>query len=173
MAEPSPRTPPFAEVFREHAGYVSRALSRLGVPAADADDALQDVFVVVFRRMHEFEHRARLRTWLYAIAFRVASDRRRLAHVRREVAVDVDEPTEPGEQERREDLRRACKSLDDALASLDRDKRDVFVLYEIEELPMDEVARVVGCPLKTAYTRFYAARDRIRAMLAARRDTDS
>lgn len=158
-AQPIPR---FAEIFREHAPYVWRVMRRLGVREADAEDLCQEVFVVVHRRLPEFEGRSSLRTWIYGIAIRVASDHRRRAHVRRE------RPTEELPEERRsapqmKELEReqARALLDAALSELDDDKRAVFVLYEIEGLEMKEVAEAVGCPLQTAYSRLHAARKRV------------
>src|SRR4051812_1143348 len=77
-----------AEVFREHAPFVWRALRRLGVREADVEDACQEVFVVVHRRLADFEGRSSVRTWVYGICVRVASDWRKRAHVRREIVTD-------------------------------------------------------------------------------------
>jgi len=152
----------FAAVFREHAPYVWRVMRRLGVREADAEDLCQEVFVVVHRRLAEFEGRSSLRTWIYGIAIRVASDHRRRAHVRRE------QPTEEVPEERRSapqiaelEREQARAMLDAALRELDEDKRAVFVLYEIEGLEMKDVAEAVGCPLQTAYSRLHAARKRV------------
>jgi RNA polymerase sigma-70 factor (ECF subfamily) len=152
----------FAEVFREHAPYVWRVLRRLGVREADAEDLCQEVFVVVHRKLPEFEGRSSVRTWIYGIAARVASDHRRRAHVRREHATgDVPEERRSAPQLRELELGQARAMLDAALAELDDDKRAVFVLYEIEELEMKDVAEALGCPLQTAYSRLHAARKRV------------
>src|SRR5262245_19722044 len=78
----------FKEVYDEHFRFVWRSLRRLGVPESDVADAVQDVFIVVHRRLGEFEGRSKVTTWLYGICYRVAHDRRRLAHVRRRVDDD-------------------------------------------------------------------------------------
>jgi len=149
-----------ATVFREHAPYVWRVLRKLGVSEADAPDLCQEVFVVVHRKLPEFEGRSALTTWLYGICVRTASDHRRRAHVRREEVTDtVPEGRESAPQPKDLARRQARALLDGALNALDEDKRAVFVLYEIEELPMSEVADAVGCPLQTAYSRLYAARE--------------
>lgn len=164
-----PSTTHFADVFREHAPYVWRAMRRLGVREADAEDLCQEVFVVVHRKLAEFEGRSSMRTWIYGICVRVARDHRRRAHVRRE------QPTEHVPEERRsapqlaELLRSEARALlDAALETLDDDKRAVFVLYEIEGLEMKEVAEAVGCPLQTAYSRLHAARKRVTATVERR-----
>jgi RNA polymerase sigma-70 factor (ECF subfamily) len=152
--------PDLAAVFREQAPYVWRVLRKLGVPEAEVPDLCQEVFVVVHRKLPEFEGRSALTTWLYGICVRTASDYRRRARVRREQVTDtVPEGRESAPQAKDLARRQARALLDAALEDLDDDKRAVFVLYEIEELPMAEVAEAVGCPLQTAYSRLYAARD--------------
>ncbi|HMR08212.1 MAG TPA: RNA polymerase sigma factor [Polyangiaceae bacterium] len=148
-----------SEVFREHGAYVWRALRHLGVREADLADVTQDVFIVAHRKLDAFEGRSSLQTWLYGICLRTASDYRRRAYVRREVAVEevpeiATEPPQSAVVERRQ-LRARLLALLDAL---DADKREVVVLYEIEELPMKQVAEVIGVPLQTAYSRLHAAR---------------
>jgi RNA polymerase sigma-70 factor (ECF subfamily) len=156
----------FADVFRENAPYVWRVLRRLGVREADVEDLCQEVFVVVHRKLPEFEGRSSVRTWIYGICVRVASDHRRRAHVRREQPTE-NLPEEPHSAPQIKDLEReqARALLDRALADLDDDKRAVFVLYEIEQLDMKAVAQAVGCPLQTAYSRLHAARKRVEEII--------
>jgi RNA polymerase sigma-70 factor (ECF subfamily) len=117
------------------------------------------VFVVVHRKLDSFEGRSSIRTWVYGICIRTASDYRRRAHVRREQAVDeVPSPTLEANQEDEVERARYRKRLLELLAELDEEKRQVFVLYEIEELEMKEIAEVMGTPLQTAYSRLRAAR---------------
>jgi RNA polymerase sigma-70 factor (ECF subfamily) len=158
--------PPFERVFEEHAPFAWRALRRLGVPEPDVDDVCQEVFVIVHRRLGDFEGRSALRTWIYGICVRCAAGFRRSARRRREDVVDaLPEGTMPPPQLEEIGRRRALALLDAALDKLDDDKRAVFVLFEIEEVPMTEVAQAVGCPLQTAYARLYAARKQIEASL--------
>jgi RNA polymerase sigma-70 factor, ECF subfamily len=151
--------PSLREIFDEHAPFVWRTLRHLGVREADLPDVCQEVFVAVHRKLDGFEGRSSLRTWLYGICLRTASDHRRRAYVRRERAVaepppSTVEPTQDAETERAA-ARRLLHSL---LDELDEDKRAVFVLYEIEELGMKEIAEILACPLQTAYSRLHAAR---------------
>lgn len=156
----------FAQLFREHAPYVWRVLRRLGVSEADVEDLCQEVFVVVLRKLDTFEGRSTTRTWIYGICIRSASDYRRRAYKRREVVTDkVPERVVSPDQAREVQRLQARALLDAALDELDEGKRAVFVLYEIEELPMAEVAEAVGCPLQTAYSRLHAARRKVRAVL--------
>jgi RNA polymerase sigma-70 factor (ECF subfamily) len=158
--------PTFREAFDAHAAFVWRSLLGLGVRDADVADASQQVFVVLHGKLDRLAPGCALRTFVYGICLRVASDFRQRAHVRHEQlhAQPVEQSTRltpEDELSHRETLRR----LDDALGRLDPAQRDVFVLYEIEDLPMIEVARAVGCPLQTAYSRLHAARRVVAAAL--------
>lgn len=146
-------------VVREHTALVERVLLRSGVAERDLPDARQEVFLVVLRKLAGFEHRSLLTTWLYRIAIRVASQYRRRAYHRREALA-----AEPAEELASDDTLAALELRDDfalalaALQRMDEAKREVLVLYELEELPMAEVAARLRCPLKTAFSRLYAAR---------------
>ncbi|MEC7523136.1 MAG: sigma-70 family RNA polymerase sigma factor [Myxococcota bacterium] len=158
----------FAEIFHAHAPRVWRALRRLGVREADVEDLCQEVFVVVHRKLPTFEGRSALSTWIYGICVRVASDHRKRAHVRRERPTD-EVPDERQSAPQLKELERVQLRalLDEALEQLDDDKRAVFVLYELEQLEMPEIATALGCPLQTAYSRLYAGRKIVRAHVLA------
>ncbi|HVU00163.1 MAG TPA: RNA polymerase sigma factor [Polyangiaceae bacterium] len=152
------------QVFDEHAPYVFRVLRYMGVREADVPDVCQEVFVTVHRKIDGFEGRSSIRTWLYKICQRAASDHRRRAYVRREVVTDFAEER-PRAVESAGPRVEARSTLLFALGALDEDKRDVFVLYEIEGMTMREVAEVLGCPLQTAYSRLHAARELVEQAL--------
>jgi RNA polymerase sigma-70 factor (ECF subfamily) len=162
--------PPFAELYAEYAAFAWRTLRRLGVREADVEDVTQEAFVVVHRKLPEFDGRSSVKTWLFGICLRVASDHRRRAHVRREESVEEvpDSATEP-EQGKALEQRQARKVLDQILETLDEDKRTAFVLFELEQWPMADVAEAMGCPLQTAYARLYAARKLVQEAAEARR----
>ena len=150
--------PSVRQIFDEHARYIWRTLRHLGITEADTPDLCQEVFVTVHRRLASFEGRSTLRTWLYGICIRVASEHRRRPHIRRETSLS--EPAESCEQfaitpDANLEQRSAVQRL---LGALDEDKRQVVVLYEIEGFSMKEVAEIVHCPLQTAYSRLHAAR---------------
>jgi RNA polymerase sigma-70 factor, ECF subfamily len=158
----SAERPTLRQVFDEHAAYVWRALRHLGVPESELDDYCQEVFLVVHRQLPTFEGRSKLRTWIYGICLRVASDRRRRARVRNErteadPARGLAEPSGLAPDERAQARSTLLKLLD----GLDEDKRTVLVLYEIEGLAMSEIAELLACPLQTAYSRLHAARARL------------
>jgi RNA polymerase sigma-70 factor (ECF subfamily) len=162
--------PEFAELFHQHAAFVWRALRRLGVRERDAEDLLQEVFMVVHRKLPEFAGRASVTTWIYGICLRKALDYRRLARITREVSAEQADHVGEGRaqapgQERALELKRARSRLDAILDQLDDDKRAVFVLFELEGLTMNEIAGVMGTPVQTAYARLYAARRHIKQSL--------
>ncbi len=162
--------PSFEAVFREHAAFVWRVLRRLGVRDAEVDDACQEVFLVVHRRLDSYHGGSSMRTWIYGISAKVASEHRRARRRRREQLAGDDERAPDrrvdASQEADVDRSRALGWLDRALDQLDDDKRAVFVAFEIEATPMVEVAAAVGCPLQTAYARLYAARRIVQAEMA-------
>lgn len=165
---PAVPIPSMREVFDAHAPFLHRTVSSLGVRAADAEDLCQEVLLIVHRRLVDFRGGS-LRAWLYGICVRVVADYRRRAHVRREVPTELveDRPLEASQAEQL-DQRRAEQRLLRVLDELDDDKRTAFVLYEIEELTIKEVAEVLGCPLQTAYSRLQVARQQVRAAFAAK-----
>jgi RNA polymerase sigma-70 factor (ECF subfamily) len=162
-------------MFEEHGAFVCRSLRMLGVPEGDLDDALQEVFLVVFQRMRDYEERGRVRAWLYSICTRVVWTRRRVLRRRREdLGVEVPEAaTAPTQHDRVVD-HEALALGHELLQALPVEQRDVFWLYEVEELPMSEIARSLNCPLQTAYSRLHKARERILAavQMNAAKDPD-
>jgi len=149
-------------VFEEHGAFVCRSLRLLGVLESDLDDVLQEVFLVVYQRLHDYEERGRARSWLYSICTRVArAQRRKLWRRREELSREVPETSEAATQLDRIANHEALALGQKLLERLPREQRDVFWLYEVEELPMAEIARGLGCPLQTAYSRLYKARQRI------------
>ncbi len=153
-------------VFAEHAAFVLRSVRRLGVRPSDVEDVAQEVFVIVHRKLDSWDGTSTMRTWLFGIALRVASDHRRKAHIRRERLDGPEQlPQTSVAAPQVEDLRRRelREQLARALDSLDAPKRAVFVLFELENVPMAEIAQSQGCPLFTAYGRLREAREHVRA----------
>jgi RNA polymerase sigma-70 factor (ECF subfamily) len=148
----------FDEVYRDGFRFVWRSLKRLGVRDAYLDDAVQDVFLVVHRKLAEFEGRSSIRTWLFRIAMRVAKDHRR-THERRpttslhdeSIATPESSPLERAAQREKIDL------LHSILETLDDDKRAAFILGELEGMSGPEMADALGVPVDTAYSRLRAA----------------
>ncbi len=152
----------FRGLFEEHAAYVWNALRRFGVREADVPDQVQEVFLVLFRRLASGEYDASLppRPYLGAVAFRAASDHRRRASSRREVLGEDDAhvaTTAPAA----EDLLIGAEERDlvlRALGELPDERRAVFVMHDIDEIAVPEIARALEIPLNTAYSRLRLAR---------------
>jgi RNA polymerase sigma-70 factor, ECF subfamily len=170
-------TPDLAAVYEAHFRYVWRCLRSLGVRDAQLDDALQDVFVVVQRKLGEFDGGAALRTWLYAIALRIARKYRErlrrepasLDQARDEARESPELVTSSGEGALLSNERLALAHA--VLATLSDDQREVFVLARVEQMSAPEIASVVGVPLNTVYSRLRAARLAFEAEVARRRDS--
>lgn len=158
----------FGEVFREHGSFVLRTIRRMGVPPSDVEDVAQNVFLVVHRHLGSYEGRGSVKAWLFGIVRRAVADHRRAR--RRRPEIPTEEPplgsVEP-QSEAALDRARERALLDRALSVLDDDKREVFVLFELEQMSMVDVAAAVGCPLQTAYSRLYAGRERVKEVVLA------
>ena len=166
LEQPS-AAPDAAAMFKAHHGFVWRVLPHLGVAPADRDDALQEVFVVVHRRLHEYREHDKVRAWLYAIATRVAKQMRRGLYRRREDLTDTPpELPQPASQPCTVLQRESLALAERLLAALPPKQRAVFLLYEVEQMPMAEVALAVGCPLATAHARLRLARERVLGLVA-------
>lgn len=154
----------FEQVFTESSPFVWRVLGRLGVARSDIPDVCQEVFLIVHRRSADYDGRATMCAWIYGICTRKAAEYRKRAYRRYEYPGEApNESTVPAEQEQKLALREARAKLDAVLAGLGAGQREVFILYELEELPMSEVAWVLECPLQTAYSRLHAARKAVTA----------
>jgi RNA polymerase sigma-70 factor (ECF subfamily) len=150
----------FREVYDTHFAFVWRAVANRGVPHSSLDDVVQEVFLVVHRKLGEFEGRSSLRTWLSGIVRRAVAD-----HVKkrgnRPAAQEVleDHPAEQREEPGVQAERRAAMALVDALLdTMIEVKREVFVLYELEQLTTREIAALTGANENTVQTRLKAAR---------------
>jgi RNA polymerase sigma-70 factor (ECF subfamily) len=164
----------FETVYEEHFAFVWRTVRRLGVPERSVDDAVQDVFVVVHRRLAGFEGRSSLRTWLYGIARRVAHDhRRRVGRKERGEALPdgLADPAAPS-PDREVARAQAARLLYSILEGLDDEKREVFVLAELEQMTVPEIAEATGVNLNTVYSRLRAARQAFEAGVARVRARD-
>ena len=161
----TPPVPPFPQLYEEYFTFVWTSARRLGVPAASIDDAVQEVFVVVHRRLGEFAGRSSVKTWLFAIVRNVAREARRL--IRRKSPHDApgaleDPDALAGSPEDRPDraAERASENrvLHALLDKLDDDKREVFVLAELEGFAAPEIAEAIGINVNTVYSRLRHAR---------------
>ncbi len=150
----------FDGIYDQTFDFVWRSLRRLGVPDAQIDDAAQDVFIVVHRRLGEFEGRSSVRTWVFGIALRVASDHRRALRRRGpHESLGDDVPGTGADPQRAAERLEGLRLLDTVLDALDDDRRAVFVLAELEQLTAPEIAEALSVPLNTVYSRLRLARE--------------
>lgn len=162
----------FEELYAAQFPFVWRCLAALGVPQPGLDDAAQDVFVVVHRRLSTFEGNSTLRTWLFGIVRNVASNHRRSAARKQNLAARSEHlaATDSAPDYWVQDLE-AADFVRKFLAGLDERKREVFVLAVLEEMSVPEVAEALAIPLNTAYTRLRRAREAFRSALTERKDS--
>ena len=151
----------FDAAYRAHFGFVWRVLARQGVPDAALEDAVQEVFMVAHRHWGAWHGRASLRAYLFGVARRVAATSRR-THQRQRNKIDNMPARSPeiALDDQFEDRQR-LDHLAAAIAQLDPDRRDVFVLSDIEGLSAPEIADALGCKLNTVYSRLRRARGEI------------
>jgi RNA polymerase sigma-70 factor (ECF subfamily) len=150
----------WAALYEQHFEFVLRISRRLGTPEAEADDVVQETFVIAFRRLSTFST-GRFTTWLYRIAANVVSSRFRRRRVRdaflslfgRSESERV-APAPDGEYESRE----AQAYVGGVLAKMAPKKREVFALYELEGLSGEEIAERIGCKVDTVWSRLHYAR---------------
>lgn len=159
----------FDHVYEAEFAFVWRNLRRLGVPERSLRDAAQDVFLVVHRRLADYEGRAPLRSWLYSIVTRVAGQHRRTQR-RKELrdVEDADAVACPGGNgpESRALQGEFVRQLLELLQRLDDDKRDALILADLEGMTVPEIAAAVGANVNTVYSRLRAARSEMRQLLA-------
>ena len=173
----SPPRPEFRALFDGELSYVWHTLRRLGVHERDLEDVTHDVFVTVHRKLDDYDPTRPIKPWLFGIAYRVASDYRRLARHRREVVTAMtagEGGFEPRDERPAADERYATAQsralVTEALGALEIDRRAVFVMHELDGHAMPEIARVLSIPLNTAYSRLRLAREQfavvVRRLLA-------
>ncbi len=156
--------PSFDEVYRQELKGVWRVLASLGVAPAEIEDLVHDVFLTAYRKWSEYDPSRPARAWLLGIAYRKAADHRLLKRHQYEVADEqaahrVAAPGAPS------DVRDAKKLVELALSQMHEAARPIFVLHEIEQRPIPEVAALLGIPVATAYTRLRSARQTFRAVV--------
>ncbi len=154
----------FDDVYLRYVDFVWRSVRRFGVDEGAADDVVQQVFMVVHRRLPDFSYASTIRTWVFGILLRVVREHRR--SLRRKSPHGVFAPTDPetlaDDRERGPDESTAraegVRLLQRWLDQLDDDKREVFVLAELEEMTAKEIADTLGANKSTIYSRLRTAR---------------
>ena len=167
LVTPSAAPLDFERVYAEHFDFVWRSLRLLGVPDGAAEDAAQDTFSVVLRQLSQFEGRSALRTWIFGILQRVASNHRRTRARKLDALSEFKEAPSPDPSPLAQvEARRAAASIERFCQGLDRERRAIFVLGLLEGTPAAEIAATLQIPINTVYSRVHALRDGLRRALA-------
>src|SRR5688572_5708021 len=150
------------QIYEEHYDFVWRSVLRLGCAESSADDAVHDVFLVVARRLSEFEGRSSIKTWLFAIAVRIVQRHQRdlARHLRRVDAVAGEAREAAKDAHARSE---AAEILHRLLAELDEEKRIAFILSELEGMTAKEIGEAFGVKEATIHSRIRAAREKLSA----------
>jgi RNA polymerase sigma-70 factor (ECF subfamily) len=148
------------ELYDGHFEFVRRVAFQLGTPSSELDDVVQDVFVIAFRRLEQFET-GRFTTWLYRICANIVSARHRHRRVRRTLAAWLPWAVQPSSAEapgRDLERTRTDQAVQRVLERMSPKKREVLVLFELEGLAARDIAERVGCAEATVFTRLHHAR---------------
>jgi len=154
----------FDDVYAEHFPFVWRSVRRIGVHEASVDDVVQEVFLVVHKRLGEFEGRSSMKTWLFGVVRRVVAhhrrtQRRKPSHAGALEPTDLDAFTCSGASpDASAEQAQAMRIVDRLLDTLDDEKREAFVLAEFEEMTLAEIAEATGSNPNTVASRLRAAR---------------
>jgi RNA polymerase sigma-70 factor (ECF subfamily) len=161
--ETAPPLTGLSSLYAAHAGLVERWATRLSGPGLDTEDVVQEVFMVVQRRLPEWRGDARITSWLYRITERVVHRQRRKQRVRRwlrglagDFAADLPaDRLSPVEELQR---KHTVRTLYRALEALDRKQRAALILFEIDGLSGEEIASLTGAKVATVWVRLHRAR---------------
>lgn len=172
MSGPSPAEAAIDRLFREQHAFVWRNARRLGCADEWVDDAVQEVFLVAARRLHELTSEANVRGWLFAILFRVVQrlqrDRARYRSRLNRFGVSHADRV----QHSHEDSSHAARQLRLLLAQLDEVKRVAIILIELEGMTAAEVAELLAIPRGTVETRLRAARRQLATLVEQQRELE-
>lgn len=169
----------FDEVVGRYKNKLYNYISRMVGDSEDAEDLTQEVFVRMFVSLETFRRQSSLSTWLFRIAGNLCIDHFRRTKKHRAIAYSLDETAEGDENGGREvadtafepqrllEQSELAAQTERALAQLPEKLRAVVLLHDIEGLPYEEIARIIGCPLGTVKSRLFNARLQLRQRLSA------
>jgi RNA polymerase sigma-70 factor (ECF subfamily) len=158
----SDSVPCFEQLYGEHFAFVWRNVQRLGLCGPEVDDAVQEVFMVVHRRLADFEPRTSVRAWIFGILTRIVRTHRRTRVRKQPPSCDVTDTLVDasclGPEEQLERTR-AARALEAILRTLTEDQCEVFVLVELEGMSGPEIADALNISVNTVYSRLRSARE--------------
>jgi RNA polymerase sigma-70 factor, ECF subfamily len=167
LPAPAAKAHDFDVLYGEHFNFVWRSLRRLGVHPSWVEDAAQDAFLVVHRRLADLRPDASAKAFLFGIALRVARDYRRRAQRKHAVSLDVEkEISQQSGPFEKTAKAQAVRKLEAFLATLDEDRAAVFVLSELEGMTAPEISQALSVNQNTVYSRLRSARERFIAFAA-------
>jgi RNA polymerase sigma-70 factor (ECF subfamily) len=146
------------ELYEQHVPTVYRVARRLGVPEGDCGDLCQDVFLRVFRGLRTFRGEAQFSTWLYRIVLHETARTMRARGVRNAFLALLGRQPVPTVGPDPLDRAQATRELERVLGRMKPKHREVFVLFELEELPLEQIAAALECPFETVRSRLRHAR---------------
>jgi len=162
----------FESIYRQYFDFVWSSVRRLGVNPTAADDIVQEVFIVIHSRLHTLENPESLRSWIYGVVRRTVSGYHRARRVRDAsgamLAVEPDARPHPPTPFDLAEQTDQVKLLWSILEDLDEPKREVFMMAELDELTVPEIADILEIPLNTAYSRLRSARQAFEEAFARR-----
>jgi len=162
--------PTFERLYDDFFDFVYRNARRLGVPPSAADDVVQEVFMVLHRRLTEYDGRATLQSWVYGILANTVRDYRRTFRRKQAplVSAERDEqlgPASARSPEQRAQLKQDLTLLMALLDELPEAQRELIVLADLEQLSVPEICEHIGGNSNTVYSRLRVARDNLKAKL--------
>ena len=159
----------FRVLFEASFDYLWNTLRRLGVAPRDLEDVTHDVLLTVYRKFDTYDPARPLRPWLFAFGLRAASEYRRRIRSRREVSEYADPVDRLPLADERLQASEERALVAAALETLDLERRAVFVMHDLDEIPVPEIAQTLAIPLNTAYSRLRIAREQfVRAITRLR-----
>lgn len=156
----------FLELYEQYFPLVWRWAARLGVPRHSLDDVVQEVFLTLYGRLGDFEGRSSLKSWVFGVTFGVVRNfrRRRSSGPAGDDGVEVDAIAAEGKHpEATATQNEAISLLQSILDGLDDEKREVFVMAELEGLNATEIGHILGVSSNTVASRLRHAREEVRA----------
>jgi RNA polymerase sigma-70 factor (ECF subfamily) len=172
-------TAAFDEVVQLYKAKVYNYICRMTGDGDEAEDLTQEVFIRLYTSLKTFRSQSSLNTWIFRIASNLCIDRFRRRRKHQAIAYSLDEPLDSEEAtasrevsdrrfepHRQAEAMELSRQIDGALARLPEKLRAVLILHDIEDLPYEEVAQVVGCPIGTVKSRLFHARVKMRDYLS-------
>jgi RNA polymerase sigma-70 factor, ECF subfamily len=164
---PAPPALTLEGVYRQHFDFVFRMAARLGGPGLDAEDAAQEVFLIVARKLDTYDGTSLVTTWLYGITLNVVRSLRRRLRIRRLFERDEPKADVAIQSVDRAEVREAHRIAYGILDKLAPKKREAFILAEFEGLSCEEIAKMVGTRTETVWSRLHYARQEFEKRLSA------